>query len=244
MRLALALVVALAGPAAAGEAALPDGWVRLADLAPGVDQDIRYARDFNFTGAPVPGYDAPACILRREAAEALVRAEARLRAGGLRLIVFDCYRPAQAVAAFLDWTEGKGAPRGALFFPGLDRADLVPGGYIARDSSHSRGLAVDVGLESADALPRRAEWAPGLRCDGPPNVRPDESSLDMGTSFDCFSPLSAIGAAVSPEAARNRARLAAALAAEGFRAYDREWWHFRLAGMEPGPALDFPVTQP
>lgn len=243
MRLALALLVALAGPAGAGEP-LPDGWVRLPDLAPGIDQDIRYARDFNFTGAPVPGYEAPACILRREAAEALAQAEARLRAEGFRLIVFDCYRPAQAVAAFVDWTEGSGETPGALFFPGLNRADLVPQGYIARDSSHSRGLAVDVGLEAADAPPRRAEWAPGLLCDGPPEARPDESSLDMGTSFDCFSPRSAVGAAVAPEAARNRARLAAALAAEGFRAYDREWWHFRLAGVEPGSAQDFPVAQP
>lgn len=242
MRLALALVFALAGPADA--AALPEGWVRLADLASGIQQDIRYARDFNFTAAPVPGYEAAACILRREAAEALVRVEARLRAEGFRLIVFDCYRPARAVAAFLRWTDGRGATPGAAFFPGLDRGDLVPGGYIARESAHSRGLTVDVGLEAAGAPPRRAGWAPGLRCDGAPDMRPDETSLDLGTSFDCFSPLSAMGAPVSPEAARNRARLAAAMAAEGFRGYDREWWHFRLVGPTPGPERDFPVTRP
>lgn len=239
MRRAIALVLMLAGPAGAED--LPDGWVRLSEIAPGIAQDIRYARDFNFTAEVVPGYQAPACILRRDAAEALARVEARLQAQGFRLLVFDCYRPARAVRAFMDWTGGKGPDLGAVFFPGLARGDLVPQGYIARDSSHSRGATVDVGLERAGAPVLRAEAGPGLRCDGPPAERPRETSLDLGTSFDCFSPLSGAGAAVSTEARENRARLARAMQAEGFRGYDREWWHFRLPGAGTDEAAHFAV---
>ena len=239
MRRAVALALMLAGPARAE--GLPEGWVALADIAPGIAQDIRYARDFNFTAGVVPGYEAPACILRRGAAEALARVEARLAEEGFRLLVFDCYRPARAVRAFMDWTGGKGPDMGAVFFPGLGRGDLVPQGYIARDSSHSRGAAVDVGLERLDAPVLRAEAAPELRCDGDPAERPHETSLDMGTSFDCFSPLSGAGAGISSEARENRDRLARAMQAEGFRGYDREWWHFRLPGAGTAEAADFAV---
>lgn len=240
MRRVLALLWALAGPTLAGD--LPEGWVRLAEVAPGIVQDIRYARAFNFTGAPVPGYEAAVCVLRREAAEALARAEARLNAEGLRLVVFDCYRPERAVAAFMDWV-ATGAPGDeAYFHPGLARGRLVAEGYIARRSSHSRGLAVDVGLDLAAAPVRRPEGAAGSRCDAPFAERPRESALDLGTAFDCFSPLSGVAGAV-PEAARaNRARLVAAMEVEGFAGYSAEWWHFRLDGGAAGPGQDFPVN--
>lgn len=240
MRRALALMLGLAPPVAAGE--LPEGWVRLADIAPGIVQDIRYARTFNFTGAPVPGYSAPACLLRREAAEALARVEARLRAGGFRLTVFDCYRPERAVAAFMDWV-ATGAPGDEAFFhPALPRGRLVAEGYIARRSSHARGLTVDVGLDLAGAPVRRPDGAAGSRCDAPFAERPRESTLDLGTAFDCFSPLSGAGAGVPEEARANRARLAAAMEAAGFAGYAAEWWHFRLEAVTAGPPQDFPVN--
>ena len=239
MRRVLALMLGLASPVVAGE--LPEGWVRLADIAPGIVQDIRYARAFNFTGAPVPGYEAPVCILRRAAAEALARVEMRLRAEGFRLVVFDCYRPERAVAAFMDWV-ATGAPGDeAYFHPGLPRGRLVAEGYIARRSSHSRGLTVDVGLDLAGAPVRRPEVAVG-RCDAPFADRPRESALDLGTAFDCFSPLSGAGAGVPEEARANRARLVAAMEAEGFAGYTAEWWHFRQVGGAAGPGWDFPVN--
>ena len=238
LALALKLALGLAAPVAAGD--LPEGWVRLAEVAPGIVQDIRYARAFNFTGAPVPGYTAPACLLRREAAEALARVEARLRAEGYRLTVFDCYRPEAAVAAFMDWVT-TGAPGDERFFhPDVPRGRLGTEGYIARRSSHSRGLTVDVGLDRAAAPALRPDAVVG-RCDAPFADRPAESTLDMGTAFDCFSLLSGDAAAV-PEAARaNRARLAGAMEAEGFAGYSAEWWHFRLQDVTPGPSQDFPV---
>ena len=70
------------------------GLVDIARLVPGIALDIRYAGSNNFTAHPVPGYDAPKCLLLAPAATALAAVEADLRAEGHRLRVFDCYRPA------------------------------------------------------------------------------------------------------------------------------------------------------
>src|ERR1051325_281879 len=61
-----------------------------------IQVDARYAGSNNFTGAPLPGYEAPKALLRREAAVALGRVQRRLRTGGLGLKVFDGYRPVRA----------------------------------------------------------------------------------------------------------------------------------------------------
>jgi D-alanyl-D-alanine dipeptidase len=96
--------------------------------------DARYAGSDNFTGAPLPGYEAPRALLRREAARALARVQARLRTGGLGLLVFDGYRPVRATLAMVKWAEHSG------------RRDLLDDGYIARRSRHNQGVAVDLTL--------------------------------------------------------------------------------------------------
>src|SRR5687768_9227159 len=45
--------------------------------------EARYATSNNFTGKPLPGYEAPRALLRREAAAAVGRVQARLRPMGL-----------------------------------------------------------------------------------------------------------------------------------------------------------------
>src|ERR1700731_504484 len=92
-----ALHLIAAASAAAGE--LPAGFARLSDIAPSIVQDMRYAGPNNFTGAPVPGYHAPQCWLRADAARALAKAQAYAHAHGFELVVYDCYRPRRAVSA-------------------------------------------------------------------------------------------------------------------------------------------------
>ena len=218
---------------------LPAGFVRLRELAPTIVQDIRYATPFNFTGAVVPGYGRGECVLTRAAADAVIRVEKRLARQGYGLKLFDCYRPARAVATFNDWVKRPGAADlDRIFHPGIARGDLVAKDYIAGNSSHSRGSTVDVGLVRAGeaALLTPADAGP---CDGSLAIRPRESSLDLGTSFDCFSEKSALRhPGVTAEARRNRETLAAAMSAEGFRGYGKEWWHFTLA-KEPFPKTPF-----
>ena len=52
----LAICLLLPGGAGAGE--LPRGFAYLREVAPDILQDIRYAGPDNFTGRPVPGYEA------------------------------------------------------------------------------------------------------------------------------------------------------------------------------------------
>jgi D-alanyl-D-alanine dipeptidase len=118
-----------AGTNAAAESLLVD--VRSVDST--IRVDARYAGANNFTGAPLPGYDAPRALLRREVAAALGRVQARLRSGGLGLLILDGYRPVRATLAMVDWAERTG------------REDLLDG-YIARRSRHNQGVAVDLTL--------------------------------------------------------------------------------------------------
>ena len=75
-------VVALLAQSAWSENALPPGFGRLRDVAPSIQQDIRYASPFNFTGQIVPGYERAECIVLERTAKALARAQARLSREG------------------------------------------------------------------------------------------------------------------------------------------------------------------
>lgn len=241
---AVLALTALAFAAANGwsEQGLPAGFVRLADIAPAIYQDIRYATPFNFTGRIVPGYERGQCITRDFVAKALARAQARLAADGFSLKVYDCYRPARAVRAFAAWAQTPGADTmRSVFYPGLDKADLFALGYIAPVSRHSMGIAIDVGLVRADEADAHLETAG--RCDGPIAQRASESTLDFGTAYDCFSDRSATRSPkISAEARANRERLRRALEAEGFHNYWREWWHYELNGSSASAGVyDFPV---
>jgi D-alanyl-D-alanine dipeptidase len=99
--------------------------------------DARYSGADNFTGAPLPGYQANRALLRREAAEALARVQRRLARDGLGLKVFDGYRPVRATLAMVDWAERTG------------RRNLLDDGYIARRSRHNQGVAVDLTIIEA-----------------------------------------------------------------------------------------------
>jgi D-alanyl-D-alanine dipeptidase len=220
--IAAALLACLAA-ACAQHATRATALVSIQSFVPDIDLDIRYAGSRNFTGAPVPGYDAPRCLLLRPAAEALARADAALRPQGYRLRIFDCYRPRRSVQAFMAWIDAPDDPVAkAAYYPNLDKRALR-GDYIAPTSGHSRGATLDLTL---------------LRCDAGACA-----PLDMGTPFDFFDPSANTEAPGITDAQRaNRKRLVEAMRAAGFRNYPMEWWHFTLdPEPAPGVAYDIPV---
>jgi zinc D-Ala-D-Ala dipeptidase len=194
----------------------PSGYVRLADVAPGIVQDMRYAGPENFMGRPVPGYRAACCWLRSEAAAALKSAHEEAAAEGLRLVVYDCYRPPAATAAFLAWSQdGADEIKKTDYYPNIDKKDLFDLGYIARQSTHTTGLAVDLAFEG----------------------------LDFGTPFDLFDERSATAdSAVQGAARKNRDRLLALMTKHGFENLPNEWWHFTYKGVTDPQPVDFEVT--
>ena len=67
------------------------GLVEVQLLDPSITKDMRYATTDNFTGQIL--YPSDRCVLRQPVAYRLIQAQRQLRAQGLGLKVFDCYRP-------------------------------------------------------------------------------------------------------------------------------------------------------
>lgn len=140
-----------------GRASFAVGFVAVAEVDASIGQEMRYATPHNFTGAVVDGYDEPVCLLARPAAEALRRAQREVLRRGYSLLVHDCYRPQRAVDRFVRWArDGADQSTKAEFYPGVAKDRLIPEGYIAERSGHSRGSTVDVTL--AELGRGRSTW--------------------------------------------------------------------------------------
>ena len=199
------------------------GFVVLADYVPSIIQEIRYHSSYNFIGDRIDGYEEPVAFLTREAARALKSAANELLVKGYRLKVFDAYRPAVAVKHFVLWgIEDQDIRMKPYFYPDLEKQELFARGYIAKQSSHSRGSAIDLTL---------LDMKTG-------------QELDMGSSFDFFGEISHPDyTAITEEQFENRMTLQKAMVRNGFRIIDCEWWHFMLED-EPYPDtyFSFPVA--
>lgn len=253
MRLRLLLATALlavavpAGPAVGQTPTAPPGaFVDLHDVAPTIVIEMRYRTTHNFLGRRVPGYRESTCILTRQAAEALARVQAQVTQTGYTLKVYDCYRPQRSVDAFVAWAKDLDDTRmRAEFYPRVRKSRLFKDGYIAERSGHSRGSTVDLTLVRTP--PRRQEtYTRGDRLrDCTAKARFRDNSIDMGTGYDCFDPLShTFNGRVKGKQRANRLRLRAAMIAAGFKGLKEEWWHFTLRD-EPFPEtfFDFPVER-
>jgi D-alanyl-D-alanine dipeptidase len=237
----IALVAAvLVSPAQA----LPDSFVYLRDIDPTIIQDIRYAGANNFVGRPLAGYGAAECVVKREVGLKLKAIQQELSRQNLSLKMFDCYRPARAVADMWAWARnGKEMASERRFNPAFRKADLFRLGYIATHSRHSTGAALDLTLVDLKA-DNSAVFDPNKAypdCTQPAESRAPEGSLDMGTGYDCSDRKSHTAASsITPAQRRSRNLLVAAMARQGFVNYSKEWWHFSLPGMGRA-AYDFPI---
>lgn len=199
------------------------GFVLLADFVPGIVQEIRYYSTYNFIGDRIDCYEEPCAILTTEAARALKSVSNEMNLQGYRLKIFDAYRPAGAVRHFVMWgIEDLDLRMKPYFYPDLEKQELFSRGYIASQSSHSRGSTVDLTLLDMNT----------------------GKELDMGSPFDLFSELSHPDSQdVTEEQHENRMRLRNVMLRNGFLPIDCEWWHFTLAD-EPYPDIyfEFPVS--
>ena len=184
------------------------GFVLLADYVPSIVQEIRYYSTYKFVGDRVDGYEEPCALITREAARALKTVSNQMNVQGYRLKIFDAYRPAMAVRHFVLWgIEDLDLRMKPFFYPDLEKEELFARGYIASQSSHSRGSTVDLTL-----LDMRTG-----------------KELDMGSPFDLFSEVSHPDSrAVTEEQYKNRMTLQNVMVRNGFVPFDCEWWHFTL----------------
>ncbi len=199
----------------------PDDFVSVSEVIPDVLLDVRYYSTYNFVSERVDGYEAPVVLLTKEAAAALSLVNADMRRKGLRLVLYDGYRPQRAVDHFVRWAESADESMRAAFYPDVEKRALFERGFIARRSGHSRGSTVDLTL---------LEEKTGML-------------LDMGGPFDFFGELSHPDyPGVTPAQHANRMLLRQAMLDHGFKPLSTEWWHFTLKD-EPYPDtyFDFPV---
>ena len=207
-------------PAPAHE--LPEGFCYVHELIDDVILDIRYAGTHNFVGDVIDGYEAPYAVMTVQAAEKLKAAAEEFRSLGYRVKIFDAYRPQSAVRHFVRWSaDAEDMRMQAEFYPEYKKKSLlVDQGYIARNSSHCRGSAIDLTITDLDG-----------------------NEIDMGTGFDYFGKLAWHGAkGVTEQQAQNRLALKTVMEKHGFRCFGHEWWHYKLMN-EPytKTGFNFPV---
>ncbi len=223
----------------------PKDFVDITTVAPDVQIDIRYFTSHNFIGRPIKGYKAPVCLLTRPAASAVKQVADRLHPFGLTLKIYDCYRPQTAVNDFIAWAKNPSQIQMKNeFYPQVDKSRLFEEGYIAAKSNHSRGSTLDLTIVPLGSkIPVYHPGQPLVNCAAPAAQRSPDNSLDFGTSFDCFSPLShPDNVMLTAQQRANRLLLQTLMRDAGFRPLNTEWWHFSLAN-EPYPQtwFDFPV---
>lgn len=200
------------------EIKLPNGFVHLKEHIPGIVLDARYFGTNNFIGQRIRKYESDNLIIGIEAANALVNVQQELKTKGLELKVFDAYRPQGAVDHFVEWAKDlNDTLMKAQFYPDVDKSELFDKGYIAAKSGHSRGSTIDLTIIDSDT---RVE-------------------LDMGTTFDFFSPKSwPTDTTVTTKQFENQMLLQTLMEKHNFKHLPEEWWHFTLNN-EPYPDTYF-----
>ncbi len=199
---------------------LPKGFVYLDKIDPSIKQRLLFATPDNLVGVPLDGYEKGRVVCTHETALALKEAQKELKVRGLCLRVDDAYRPTQAVGHIKRWakdlTDQKTKQK---YYPNIDKKELSGKFIAANKSPHSRGSAVDVTLVNCMT----------------------EEELDFGPQT--------LGEESSPHAAnvtlqqkQNRLLLRDVMIRNGFKPYDKEWWHFTLKN-EPFPQtyFNFPI---
>ena len=187
---------------------LEKGFVYLKDIDSSIIVDLKYNSKKNFTGKFVDGYHANTAILTKESALALSRAQDDFHRLGYSLILFDAYRPQRAVDFFLQWSMNlNDTINKRTYYPNIKKSELFKLGYIADKSGHSRGSTVDVSLVKMST----------------------NKELDMGTVYDYFGVEShTFYSNLSKKQKSNRLLLYEVMSNNGFKNYQKEWWHYTL----------------
>lgn len=217
--------------------ALENGFVYLKQVAPKIQQSVRYYSTENFIGKKIEGYNAPEIILTEKAAEALKNLNEELLLEGYELVVYDGYRPQMAVDDFVHWGRDDREGEKALYFPSISKEDIFKRGFVAYKSSHSRGSTVDLTIIKKG---KKVQKIKQIKRNG--LIFLDDGTVDMGVHFDFFGTESWASSPLMPQKYNKiRAYLKEKMEKYGFKGMAGEWWHFTLKE-EPFPDTYFTFT--
>ena len=201
---------------------VPEAFVKVTDVIPDLNVDLRYYGTNNFVGDTIDGYHSNILYLTKATARQLKLVQDELQKQNLCLKVYDGYRPQRAVNHFVRWAKQiNDTLNKSIFYPNVNKRQLFKLGYIASKSGHSRGSTLDLTIINGET--------------GIP--------LAMGSPYDFFGQQSWVEySSISDAQKSNRMLLQSVMLKHGFRNYSKEWWHFTLRG-EPFPDtyFDFPI---
>lgn len=200
---------------------LPDGFVVLTDYIPDLEVELRYATKTNFLGRPVEGYTSEIGVGTLELARQLKKVQLQLKPYGVGLKIYDTYRPQRAVNDFIQWSQHQNDTiMKRKYYPNLIKKNLFALGFIASKSGHSRGSTVDLTLIYNTGEMKGVE-------------------VDMGGTWDFFGERSNYSfSELTQNQKENRKLLRSKMIENGFKPYEKEWWHFSLIE-EPFPDTYF-----
>jgi zinc D-Ala-D-Ala dipeptidase len=210
---------------------LRGGFVYLSDVDPSILINLKYHHYENFIGKPLTGCTGGRAVVSYEAAKALRNIQEDLVMHGYSLVVYDAYRPEKSYTQFKDWlTKQDDVEIKNLYYPNLLKSDIESNGYIKEKYAHVRGSTVDVTLISlkdqllSPCMKQKRSYKRESNI-----IYMGDGSLDMGTSYDMFDPLSSHGNKHIPEDAQvNRNMLREVMQNYGFIPSSKFWWQFTL----------------
>lgn len=206
------------------------GFVYLHEIDPTILISARYANAENFVGRSIKGYKRSVIILTKQTAKALKEVQKEVKKDGYSLVVYDGYRPQQAVNDFMQWSKDiENQTKKSFYYPRVNKADVFKFGYVAERSGHSRGSTVDLTIiKDGDTLHEVKEKERTL-LDGYTIKILDDGTVDMGSSFDLFDKASHFENDLIEEKFKKlRTYLKNKMEMYGFKNYAEEWWHFTL----------------
>ena len=214
----LLAVIVLISLAFVKQTDMPKNFVYANSVIPDLRVNLQYFGSNNFVGDTITGYYANKLVITKPTAEALKIVQEELLKQNLCLLVYDGYRPQQAVNHFIRWAKNlNDTVNKNQFYPDVSKRHLFRDGYIASRSGHSRGSTLDLTIIDANTF----------------------EPLDMGSPYDFFGEQSWVSySEISKQQKRNRQLLQDVMLNNGFRNYPKEWWHFTLRN-EPFPETYF-----
>ena len=197
---------------------LKKGFSYLSEVDESIQQELRYFSSNNFIGKKIDCYNKNTIIISNAAANALKKVQAELKQMGLSLKVYDAYRPQQSVDHFVRWAKKlNDTLMKQSYYPTIRKSDLFKLGFIASKSGHTRGSSVDLSIVEIKT----------------------NKEIDMGSSYDFFGATShSFHKKLSSRQEKNRMLLRNIMIKNGFKPYDKEWWHYTLVD-EPFPNTYF-----
>ena len=198
-------------------------FVDITTIIPDILLEIRYYSTYNFVGERIEGYKEPLALMTKEAANALKEVSKYLYEKGYLIKIFDSYRPQRAVDFFVKWSKNDDIKMKKYFYPNFEKKNIIPGGYLASKSGHSKGSTVDLTLFDMNK----------------------GKEIDMGGTFDFFGEISHPDYLnITDEQKQNRQFLIDSMRKFGFEVIDTEWWHFYFKNQPfPNTYFNFEVSR-